>query len=55
MQTNLKILRDATEYLQDDTRSEPDKLRKTLITALNAIEAELEDIKQDIRDITVSS
>jgi len=44
MQTNLNILNDAIEYLQDDTTQEPDKLQKTLIIALNAIQGELEDI-----------
>lgn len=51
METNLKTLRDKIEYLRDDTTQEPDKLRKTLIIALEAIEAELEDIKTDIGDL----
>lgn len=48
MKTNLNTLRDEIEYLRDDTTQEPDKLQKTLIIALEAIEAELEDLKQEI-------
>ncbi len=51
MEQTWKILGDAIEFLQDATTKSPEKLEETLVAALTAIQGELEDIKQDIRDL----
>lgn len=55
MKSNRKILTEAIEYLEDDTRSGPDKFKKTVIIALNAIRGELNAYRQPNKGVPPST